>query len=80
MTPLHLLAGTRHEQLRVRADQRDGRPVVRIDLLEPLARHSTAMTVAGRPVFVPVEFVAALCDALCAARSEAGGAGEGGAS
>jgi hypothetical protein len=67
-----LVPGTRAEQLRIRADLRDGRPVVRLDLLEPLTKHASAMTVAGRAVFIPVEQVAALCEALHAAQVAAG--------
>jgi hypothetical protein len=64
--------GTRAEQLRVRADVRHGLPVVRIDLLEPLTKHSPNMTVTGRPIFVPVEQVGLLCGALNSASVEAG--------
>jgi hypothetical protein len=67
-----IVTGTRAEQLRVRADLRDGRLVVRLDLLEPIAKHIAAKTVAGRAIFVPVEQVSALCDALNCARAEAG--------
>ena len=45
--------------------------MVRLDLMEPIAKHATAMTVAGRPVFVPLEEVAALCAALTSAHTDA---------
>lgn len=74
LKPSRLIPGTRAEKIRVRADTRDGRPVVRLDLLEPVASHASgSMTVKGPAVMVPVAHVTALLEALYAARVEAGG-------
>lgn len=66
-----LVKGSRREQLRVRPASRDSQPIVRLDILEPLAAHVTTMTVIGRPVCVPLSEVDALCDALKAASAAA---------
>jgi hypothetical protein len=66
-----LVTGTRAEQIRVRADVRDGQPVVRVERLEPIAVHAQAMTVVGQPLFISVEQVPALRDAINAACAEA---------
>lgn len=72
-TPMsRLISGTRAEKIRLRADTRDGRPVVRLDLLEPLASHSSAMTVVGRAVLIPSERVDELIQALYAAKVDGG--------
>ena len=70
-TPSWLVKGSRCEQLRVRPALRDGQPVVRLDVLEPIAAHTAAMTVVGCPVCVPPSEVDALCNALKAAQAEA---------
>lgn len=63
----HIVAATRHEQIRLRPATRDGLPVVRLDVLEPLTKHSSALVVVGRPVLIPVGQVAAVCEALARA-------------
>ncbi len=60
----HIFPGTRSEQIRLRPATRNGRPVVQIDVLEPLATHTAALTVVGRPVIIPIEQVGALRDVL----------------
>lgn len=67
-----LIDGTRAERVRVKAATRDGRPVVRIDLLEPLTSHCGSLTVVGRPLSIPIANVPALIDALAASLTEAG--------
>lgn len=66
-----IVKGTRDEKIRVRADFRDWQHVVRLDVLEPIARHDQAMMLIGRPVFISTEQVGAVCDALKAACAEA---------
>lgn len=74
LKPSRLIPGTRAEKIRVRADTRDGRPVVRIDLLEPIASHAgSSMTVKGPALMVPIASVTTLLEALYAAKVEAGG-------
>jgi hypothetical protein len=64
-----LIAGVRAEQIRVRADTRDGKPVVRLDLLEPVA--DGAVAVVGPGLTVPLAKVAALVAAIEAASAQA---------
>lgn len=74
LKPSRLISGTRADKIRVRADTRDGRPIVRLDLLEPLAAHAPdTMTVIGRPLLIPLAQVTPLIEALYAAKVEAGG-------
>lgn len=72
--PSRFVPGTRAEQIRVRSETRDGRPCVQVALLERVASHTSAMSVVGRPIMVPVAHVTALIEALYAARVDAGGA------
>jgi hypothetical protein len=73
LRPSRLIDGTRAEMVRVRADTRDGLPVVRLDLLTPIASHSDALTVVGQPVRIPLERISSLIEALDRARCEAAG-------
>lgn len=74
LKPSRLIAATRADQVRVRADTKDGRPVVRLDLLGPLASHAAStLTVKGPAITIPVANVTALIEALYAAKVEAGG-------
>lgn len=60
----HIVPGVKREQIRLRPATRSGRPVVQIDVLEPLTIHASALTVVGRPVFIPAEQVGAVREAL----------------
>ena len=60
----HLVTGTRREKIRLRPAIRDGKPVIRLDLLEPVASHSDALVLIGRPVFIPPGQVEAFCAAM----------------
>jgi hypothetical protein len=73
LKPSRIIQGTRAEQIRVRADTRDGRPVVRLDGLDRLASHTDAMSVFGRALLIPTANVDALIQALYAAKVEACG-------
>lgn len=69
--PSRFVDGTRAEQVRIRAATRDGKPCVQVALLEPLTSHSSAMSVVGRPIMVPVANITALIEALYAAKVDA---------
>lgn len=60
----HLVPGVGGEQLRLKPAKRNGGAVVQLDVLQPFASHSTALTVIGRPVFIPTGQVEAVCQLL----------------
>lgn len=66
-----LIHGTRREQIRVRPETRDGSPVVRLDLLQPVDDGRDAFAVIGPGLIVPLARVAALVAAIEAAATEA---------
>lgn len=50
--------------IRLKPATRDGLPVIQLDVLEPVASHSTALSVIGRAVLIPAAQVEAICSAL----------------
>lgn len=60
----HLVPGFAGEQFRLKPAKRQGRAGVQLDVLQPVASHSTALSVIGRAVFVPADRIPALCAAL----------------